>query len=76
MSTKRMYEGESINGSFQEALSDALQRLAEEIAESGVCDAYASWDISHISGEYGGIAGLRKVKVKISAARSPAWNDR
>ncbi len=73
MSIERTYEGESRDGNLQEALERALGRLDADLAEDGVRDASASWIITEISGEYGGLAGFRRVKAKITAKRSPAW---
>jgi hypothetical protein len=73
MNVERKYEGESSDGSLQEALNKALQQLGVELGEGGVRDALASWVIAEIAGQYGGIAGLHSVKVKIAAKRSPEW---
>lgn len=73
MSTERTYKGESDAGDLQEALNSALQKLDADIGEDGVRDASASWVVSEISGEYGGIAGFTKVKTKIVAKRFPEW---
>lgn len=73
MSAERKYEGKSTANNVQEALDNALQRLAAELGEGGVRDASASWVASEIAGEYGGFAGFHSVKVKIVAKRSPDW---
>jgi hypothetical protein len=73
MSVQRTYEGESRDGNMQEAVDEVLQRLDADLGEGGVRDASASWVVTEISGERGGIAGFRRVKVKITASRSPKW---
>jgi len=73
MSVQRAYEGESGKGNLQEALEMALQRLAADLHEGGVYDASASWVVTEISGNYGGLAGFQSIKVKIAAKRSPEW---
>jgi hypothetical protein len=73
MSAERTYEGESQNGNLQEALASALQLLKGDLGEDGVRDASASWAITEISGECGGIRGICSVKAKITANRVPGW---
>jgi hypothetical protein len=73
VSVERTYEGKSPDGNLQEGLEKALQRLAADLGEDGVRDASASWVVTEIAGEYGGIAGFHSVKVKIAAKRAPEW---
>lgn len=73
MSAKRTYEGKSPDGSLQDALKGALQRLDADLGEGGVRDASASWVVTEIAGEYGGLAPFHGVKVKIAAKRTPPW---
>jgi hypothetical protein len=73
MSVKRVYEGESPNGKWQEALEKAIQLVAKDVGEGGVRDGRVSWIVTETSGEYGGIAGGRSVKVTITGTRVPSW---
>jgi hypothetical protein len=73
VNVKRTYEGESRNGILQEALNTALRRLDADLGEGGVRDGMASWVVTEISGERGGIAAFHGVKVKITALRTPKW---
>jgi hypothetical protein len=70
---ERRFSGESARGNFQEALDAALSQLDKAMSEQGVADGMASWKIVEVSGDRGGIAGQRNVKVTISATRSPGW---
>ena len=73
MSAKRTYIGESRKSNLQEAVEAALGKLSADITEGGVRDGLAAWTITETSGEYGGIAGSRVLRVKITAERSPEW---
>lgn len=73
MSVKRVFEGESPKGNWQEALEKAIQLVAKDVGEGGVRDGRVSWLVTETSGEYGGIKGARSVKVKITATRTPHW---
>ncbi len=74
MQSERIYQGESAGGNLQEALDSALQQLDGALGEGGVSDATASWKIIEVTGQRGGIAGFRRVQVKIAAIRTPAWS--
>ncbi len=74
MPSERFYQGESAGGNLQEALDNALQQLDGALGEGGVSDATASWKIIEVTGQRGGIAGFRIVRVKIAAIRTPAWS--
>jgi hypothetical protein len=69
----RTYEGESQAGNLQEALDVALKSLGDDLAAGGVADALATWKLSEITGQLGGIAGFRSVKVKLIATRTPPY---
>jgi hypothetical protein len=71
--TYRTYEGESKAGNLQEALDAALTNVSDDLAEGGVADALANWKLSEVSGQLGGIAGFRTVKVKLVATRTPPY---
>jgi len=73
MSGKRVYEGESKDGNLQKALEAALQQLDADLGAGGIRDGLASWSVTEILGERGGIAAFHSVKVKITAVRTPAW---
>jgi hypothetical protein len=60
---------------LQEALDAALNELGEALGEGGVADAMATWKIGEVTGESGGIAGFRMLKVTITASRTPEWPD-
>jgi hypothetical protein len=62
MSHPRTFSGTSANGNFQEAL-DAAIRAAQE-AEPGA-DMITHWRLGTVTGEAGGIVGLRKVTVEV-----------
>jgi uncharacterized protein YidB (DUF937 family) len=70
---ERTYEGESRDGNLQGALEGAVRQLNEDLHEGGVGDALASWVVTKIAGQQGGIAGFHSVKVTITAKRSPEW---
>jgi hypothetical protein len=67
----RTYEGESKAGDLQEAMDAALKSLSDDLAEGGVADALANWKLSEVTGQLGGVAGFRSVKVRIVATRTP-----
>lgn len=69
----RVYEGESKTGNLQEALDAALKSVSDDLSEGGVADAMASWKLSEVTGQLGGIAGFRTVKVKLVATRTPPY---
>jgi hypothetical protein len=67
----RVYEGESKAGNLQEALDAALKGVSDDLAAGGVADAMATWKLSEVTGQLGGIAGFHSVKVKVAATRTP-----
>ncbi|WP_417387980.1 hypothetical protein [Gimesia sp.] len=69
----RRFKGTSKQGSYEEALKQALARLNQALGEDGVRDATASWKVDSVQGEVGGIAGLNELSVVIVAKRQPAW---
>jgi hypothetical protein len=74
-SHERTFEGTAKNGNVQDALDDALKQLDKALAEGGVADAQATWKISGVTGQRGGITGSRTAKVTITATRSPDWSQ-
>lgn len=75
-SNERTFEGESNDGNIQDALDAALKELDTALDEGSVADALAAWKITKVTGQRGGIAGLRKAKVTITAIRSPDWHEK
>jgi hypothetical protein len=73
MSKEKTYIGESEEGSLQEALNRALQKLDAAIGEDGARDASASWTLAEISGLQSGLAGFTKLKVRLVTKRTPDW---
>lgn len=69
----RRFKGTSNNGSYDEAIKAALAKLNKALADDGVRDATATWKLSSVQGEVGGIAGLNEISVVIVASRQPAW---
>jgi len=60
--TVRTFVGESIKGSFEDALADALKKLNKVLNEGNVADALATWKIVEVTGiELGGVGNLRRV---------------
>lgn len=70
---RRRFTGTSKDGSFNEALAEALAKLNKALPAGGVNDATATWRIIRTSGQVGGIAGQNELSVIISAERQPAW---
>ena len=69
--------GSGGQGTFvQGALDNALEQLDKALPEGGVRDAMATWKVAAMTGQRGGIAGLRTVKVTITAVRSPEWQKK
>ena len=68
---ERAYEGESKTGNLQEALDAALKKVGDDLAAGGVADALANWRLAEVTGQLGGIAGFRTVKVRLLATRTP-----
>lgn len=62
MSTHGSFQGTSDTGSLQEALDKAI--AAAQQAEPGV-DMMTRWRLNQVTGQAGGIAGLRSVTVEI-----------
>ncbi|QVL34547.1 hypothetical protein KIH39_11755 [Telmatocola sphagniphila] len=73
---EKKFEGESREGKIQEALDNALKELDKAMGEGGVADGLANWKLSSVSGQRGGFAGRRGVKVEITATRSPDWQEK
>jgi hypothetical protein len=73
---ERTFEGQSKDGDLQDALHKALEQLDKTLGEDGVADAMATWKITDVSGERGGIAVQRTLKVTITASRTPPWNKK
>lgn len=71
----RSFEGQSKAGQLQAALDEALMQLDEALGKGGVADAMSTWTITKVTGERGSIAGLRSVKVTITATRTPPWDE-
>ncbi len=71
----RTFEGQSKDGKLQAALDEALMQLDKAVGEGGVADAMSTWTITKVTGQRGGIAGLRSVKVTITATRTPPWDE-
>ena len=69
----RRFKGISNSGSYDEALKGALAKLNQALADDGVRDATATWKVSSVQGEVGGITGLNQLSVIIIANRQPAW---
>ena len=69
----RRFKGISNSGSYDEALKGALAKLNQALADDGVRDATATWKVSSVQGEVGGITGLNELSVVIVAKRQPAW---
>src|SRR5262249_47237678 len=69
----RTYEGESKAGNLQEALDAALKGVSDDLSAGGVADALATWKLSEVTGQLGGIAGFHSVKVKVVATRTPPF---
>lgn len=72
---QRAFEGQSNDGQLQAALDEALTQLDKALGEGGVADAMATWTITKVTGQRGGIAGLHSVKVTITATRTPPWGE-
>jgi hypothetical protein len=60
------YEGQSANGSFQDALQDAI---AKAIADN-IPDAEVTWSLSQVTGRAGTILGVREITVRIQSPRA------
>jgi hypothetical protein len=60
------FEGQSANGSLQDALQDAI---AKAIA-ANVPDAEVTWSLSQVTGRAGTIVGVREITVRIESPRS------
>jgi hypothetical protein len=73
MSPQRTYEGESRAGKLDEALTQALGKLSDDLGAGGVADGLATWKLAEVTGQLGGFTGFHTVKVKITATRSPDW---
>jgi hypothetical protein len=73
---ERTFEGEAEDGKVQAALDRALEKLDGALNEGGVRDATAAWKVAAISGMRGTFKGRSKVKVTITATRSPGWGKR
>ncbi|MCA9003885.1 MAG: hypothetical protein KDA70_01330 [Planctomycetaceae bacterium] len=69
----RRFKGTSKQGSYEDALKQALANLNQAMAEDGVRDATATWKVDAVQGVVGGIAGLNELSVVIVAKRQPAW---
>lgn len=69
----RRFKGTSNSGSYDEAIKAAIEKLNSALADDGVRDATATWKVSAVQGEVGGIAGLNQLSVIIVANRQPAW---
>ena len=69
----RRFKGTSNSGSYDEAIKAALAKLNKALADDGVRDATATWKVSSVQGEVGGITGLNQLSVIIIANRQPAW---
>jgi hypothetical protein len=63
------FEGLSDNGSFEEALSDAIEKAKQQLTIDLV-----KWNLIGVSGENGGFVGVNQIKVSINAS-SPADED-
>ena len=63
----KKFDGISNSGKFQEALDDALSKLDQAIADTGIADGMGRWQLKSVTGDRGGIAGFRNVKVTIRA---------
>ncbi len=72
---ERTFEGQSDDGQLQAALDGALMQLDKALGEGGVADAMSTWTITKVTGQRGSIAGVRSVKVTITATRTPAWGE-
>ena len=70
---ERLFEGESSNGKVQDAVDQALGKVSEALGEGGASDASATWRLLALTGDLGGIRGVRVVRVKIAAIRTPPW---
>jgi hypothetical protein len=70
---ERSFEGESDDGKVQNALDNALGKVSAALPEGGVADASATWRLLALTGELGGIRGVRVVRVTIAAIRTPPW---
>lgn len=57
----RTFTGISLNGDFNEALSDAIQNAKEELETS-----YLEWELSKVAGKDGGVVALNRIEVNIS----------
>lgn len=60
-------------GTYEAALQQAVRNLNLALGEGGVRDATATWKVVKTSGQVGGIGGLNRMTVVISAERQPPW---
>lgn len=73
---ERTYEGRSIRGRFEEALTKALDTLREDLGDPNNfpdAGALANWRLVDISGVTGGIADRHEIRVRIAATCSTNW---
>lgn len=63
------FEGDSDNGSFEEALADAIEKAKQELTTDLV-----KWKLVGISGENGGFVGVNQIKVSINASSPTVEN--
>ncbi len=63
--------GTSNQGSLSEAIAEVEKQIDTLIEQSGAADAMAEWKLLSISGQRGGIAGLKTISVKANVVITP-----
>jgi hypothetical protein len=74
--SERRFDGVSKDGQLQSALDEALRQLGQALGDGGVADAMATWTITGVTGQRGGIVPFNTVKVTITATRTPPWSKK
>jgi hypothetical protein len=72
---ERTYEGRSVRGRFEEALTKALDALRADLGGPDIVDggAKASWRLLDVCGVTGGVVDRHEVRVKIVATCDTRW---